>query len=230
MKKTKVSCDLKSCDFCKRCLPEWLPAIDANRQNQLFKKGKILFTEGEPVTGMYFINSGVVKVHKKWSDEKELIIRFANKGAIIGHRGLGSELIFPVSATVIEDASVCFIPLEFFNASLKVNHDFLYWLMLFFADELKLSERRMRNLAHMSVKGRLALALINLKDKFGTQDDGSIDIQLSKQDLASYAGATYETVFRILNEMEEEKLITVSGKSIQIISAEELVKISQPPL
>ena len=168
MKKNKKECDLKSCFLCKLCLREWLPAIEANKKTLHFKKGELIFKEGDEVKGIYFVFSGTVKVHTKWGKEKELIIRFAKNGDIIGHRGLGDEIIYPVSGTALEAVTVCFISLDFFMSSLKVNYDFMYQLMLFFAAELKQSERKMRNLAHMPVKGRIAQALLLLKNKFGT--------------------------------------------------------------
>ena len=171
--------------------------------------------------GMFFVYDGTVKVHKKWG-EKELIMRFAKKGDIVGHRGLGNELVYPVSATVLETSTVCFISNEFFQSSLKVNHEFLYALMLFFAEELKVSERKMRNMAHMPVKGRIANALMLLQNKFGKTDQGSINITLSRQDLASYAGTTYETVFRVLNELEDAGYITTSEKEIVIANEDGL--------
>ena len=173
------------------------------------------------MTGIYFVFSGKVKVHKKWGD-KELIVRFANQGAIVGHRGLGTSLVYPVSATAIEPVTVCFIDLDFFLATLKVNHDFTYQLMMFFADELQVSERKMRNLAHMSVKGRVAQALLTLRDRFGVTNEGYIDINLSRQDLASFAGTTYETVFRIMNEFTQDDIVSVAGKNIVIKNADKL--------
>lgn len=228
MKKTKKGCDLKSCTFCKICLKEWLPAIDINRQTLHVNKGEEFITEGEKVTGVYFVYEGAVKVHKKWG-EKELIVRFAKKGDIVGHRGLGNDIYYPVSATAIEPSLVCFIDIDFFISSLKVNQEFLFQLMMFFAEELKVSERKMRNLAHMPVKGRVAQALLTLREKFGLTPDGFIDLILTKQDLASYTGATYETVFRVLNEMVEENLVKLSGKSIRILDNEKLTAITNLP-
>ena len=98
MKKSKHDCDLKSCFFCTLCLKDWLPAVDANRKTFHFKKGEVIFKEGDPVTGVYFVYQGKVKVHKQWGD-KELIIRFANQGQIFGHRGLGHNSIYPISGT-----------------------------------------------------------------------------------------------------------------------------------
>lgn len=215
MKKGKDLCDLKSCMFCKLCLTEWLPVIDANRKMVTINKGELLFNEGELMTGIYFIYKGLVKVHKKWG-QKELIVRFAQQGDIVGHRGLGGDNTYPVSGTALQKVTACFIPLDIFTASLKVNYEFMHQLMLFFAEELKLSERKMRNLAHMNVKERIAQALLSLKSKFGIAEEGHINILLSKQDLASYTATTYETVFRVMTHLAEKGIIAFDGKKIFI--------------
>ncbi len=226
MKKNKKDCDLKSCFLCKRCLPEWLPAIDGNKKTLHFKKGEEIFTEGEPVNGMYFIYTGTVKVHKKWGKEKELIIRFAKDGDIIGHRGLGEEIIYPVSCTALEATTVCFIDLDFFNATLRVNSECTIGLLMFYAEELQRSEKKMNHLAHMQVKGRIAYSLLSLKNKFGVTPEGAIDIILSRQDLASYAGTTYETIFRILNEFTEAGYISISNKNIALLNEEQMIYLT----
>jgi len=165
MAKHKNDCDLTSCFLCRLCIKEWLPAVDAQRKNFHFKKGELLFREGDEVPGMYFIFSGTVKVHKQWGKEKELICAFCTQGRYCRAPGPGQGHHYPVSATALEPVTVCFIDLEFFYATLKVNHEFLVQLMLFYAQELKESERNMRNLAHMTVKGRVANALLQLQQK-----------------------------------------------------------------
>jgi CRP-like cAMP-binding protein len=226
MKRNKKSCDLKSCTLCQLCLKEWLPAVNATRQCLHFQKGELLFEEGKKVAGIYFIYNGAVKVHKKWDDEKELIVRIAVKGDIVGHRGLGKDIYYPVSGTALEPTDVCFVDLDFFMSTLKVNHDFLFTLMLFFAGELKESEKRMRNLAHMPVKGRVAQALLSLQEKFGVTKEGWINIALSRQDLASYAGATYETVFRVITELTESGILQTQGKNIAVADIKKLTELT----
>ena len=219
MKKKTTSCDLKSCFLCQRCLPEWVPAAGVHRKNLAYKKGELIFEEGDEVNGIFFVYSGTVKVHKKWGSEKELIIRFAQKGSLFGHRGLGKDHRYPISATALEPVEVCYFDLEFFQASLKVNPGLSQGLLQFFADELQASERKMRDIAHMQVKGRVALALLELQDDFGSTPEGYIGLTLSRQDLASLVGATYETVFRIINELSQEGLIQLDGKQIRIADA-----------
>jgi CRP/FNR family transcriptional regulator len=217
MKSKKTVCDLKTCFLCRHCEKEWLPAVEANRRNLYFKKGEIIFGEGETMKGMFFVIKGSVKVHKKWGADKELIIRFAHSGDILGHRGLGNDTEYSVSATALEPVAVCFIDLDFFHASLKMNSAFLFQLMMFFAEELKVSERKMRDLAHMQAKGRVARALISLKEKFGEDDASNINMHVNRQNLASYAGTTYETAFRILNDFAEDGVIRVDGNQISIL-------------
>ncbi|MES2828066.1 MAG: Crp/Fnr family transcriptional regulator [Bacteroidota bacterium] len=212
--------------MCQLTLPEWHTAIAAHKRNFIAKKGEAIINEGDPVTGVYFVTQGNVKVHKKWGD-KELILRFANNGAIFGHRGLSSkDALYPISATALENTSLCFVEMEFFLSTIKVNHDFAYGLLMFYADELNASEKKMRNLALMSVKSRFAVALLGLRDQFGTNEDGCINVDLSRQDLAAYTGATYETVFRTMNEVLAENLIAIKGKMISIIDEQGLILLS----
>lgn len=226
MKKSKVTLGDTNCFLSKNCLKEWLPAILLHKKNFKVKKGEVIFKEGDPVTGIFFANDGNVKIHKKWGD-KELIIRFAKDGAIFGHRGIGGDEKYPVSATALEPGVVSYIDMDFFETTLKVNSEFTYKLLLFFATELRESEKKMRNLAHMPVKGRVAEALISLQNQFGLTEAGLINIDLSRQDLASFAGATYETVFRVINELVQDKLIALSGKRISITNYELLFKLTQ---
>ncbi|HSN07639.1 MAG TPA: Crp/Fnr family transcriptional regulator [Hanamia sp.] len=225
MKKVKEGCDLKSCFLCNNCLNDWLPAIDTHKQNFAYKKGEVIFEEGSEVKGIYFLYKGKVKVYRKWGLQKQLILHFAKEGDIIGYRGLGNENVYPVSAAALEDSVLCFLDTSFFESTLRVNHEFTYKLMQFYANELQHAEKRMRNLAHMDVKGRVAETLLMLKKDFGENKNGFLNITLTKQDLASFTGTTYETFFRIINELSKQKLVRMSGKDITISNPSKLEKL-----
>lgn len=224
MKKVDV-CNLKTCFLCKNCLKHWLPAIAANKENFSFKKNQKIFEQGSPVEGLYFLFKGRVKVHKKWIDDKQLILHFAKEGDIIGHRGMGNQKVYPVSATALNEVILCFIDSAFFETTLQVNHKFTYTLMQLYANELQLAERRIGNLIHLDVKARVAETLLMLKKDFGQNKEGYINITLTKQDLASYAGTTYETFFRMITEMEQEKIVRLYGKDIAILKESRLEKL-----
>ena len=70
MKISKKKFDTSQCFLSINCIKEWLPAIEANKTVFEFKKGEVLFNEGDLVKGMYFVYAGCVKVHKRWGDKE----------------------------------------------------------------------------------------------------------------------------------------------------------------
>lgn len=225
MKETKDACNLNNCFLCTHSVKDWLPAIGAHKKNFTVKKGESIFKEGDPFKGIYFVYTGKFKVHTRWNNDKEFIIRFAKPGDILGHMGLGNNPVYPASTTALEPATLCYIDLDFFESTLNVNHKFTNALMRFFADELQKSEKRMRNLVHMPVKERIALAMLNLKKMFGTDATGAINIELTRQDLSSYAAVSYETWFKVTQDFIQENLIAVTGKSITLQNEAALQKL-----
>jgi CRP-like cAMP-binding protein len=226
MKEIKNTCDVSNCYLCSHCSKDWAIAIASHKKNYEVKKGQHIFVEGEPVANIYFVYSGKIKIHKRWDAEKEIIIRFAQPGNILGHMGLGNEPIYPVTTTAIETSVICAIDLDFFESTLNVNPKLTYSLMKLFANELQESEKRMRNLVHMPVKERIALALLNLKKQFGTTIQGNIAIELSRQDLSSFAAVAYETLFKVMNEFQHNNWVETDGKNIRLINEDALKAIT----
>ncbi len=218
---SKATCDLASCLFCQACIPEWKELTALKKQTLLFKKGEQIFSEGDPVRGMFFTLSGAVKVHKQWVDQKELIIRFATGGDVIGIRGFG-DTTFRVSATALEPTKICCIPHDHLQNSLATNPALSYRLMQVYAAELQRAEQRMSDLAHLDVKGRTAESILMLQKTFGIDTEGFINITISRQDIASYAGTIYETVFKIFTEWINAAIIETVGKRIRIMNGEKL--------
>ena len=219
------SCNLSSCFLCSHCLPEWKELVAVKKKTFRFRKGEMIFREGEPVNGIYFLYSGAVKVHKQWVDQKELIIRFTREGDILGHRGFGAGEMYPVSATALTESKACFISNNFLETTLKADHGFTYKLMQVYATELQKAETRMRNLALMDVKGRIAGTLLELKETFGVGKDKHISVPVTRQDIASYSGTIYETVFKFLKTLTAEKTVSATGKSIRIHNEKKLQSI-----
>ncbi|WP_293902358.1 MULTISPECIES: Crp/Fnr family transcriptional regulator [unclassified Sphingobacterium] len=228
MKSKKVNTCDHSCVMCRYVLQDWLGQIDLHRKNIKLKKGEQFITEGESVRGIYFIQSGLVKVHRNLGD-KETIVRFAKKGDIVGHRGISTEqTVYPISATTLDVTQLCFVELPFFLSTLRINPELSYQLMLFFADELHLSEQKMTQLTQLPVKNRLAWSLLLIYRIFGEKNtNGYIGLSLSKKDLSSYVGTTYETVYRMLGELIDLEVIAMDKKDIFIKNFQLLHDLSE---
>jgi CRP-like cAMP-binding protein len=226
MKEIKALCNLEDCFLCTYCIKDWLPAIGTNRKNFQVKKGQKIFNEGDKVTGIYFVYSGTVKVHKRWDADKELILRFAKKGDILGHLGLGDNTAYPVTTTALEECVVCYIEMAFFESTINVNPKFTYALLKFFANELQESEKRASTLIHMPAKERIALALLNLKKQFGVDEEAVIAIDLTRQDLAAYAAVSYETLFKVIQEFLQLNIVQLRGKSFKLVTEAALLSMT----
>lgn len=94
--------------------------------------------------------------------------------------------------------------------------------MQFYATELQKAEQRMSDLVHMDVKGRIARAILDMEATFRNREDGFINITISRQDIASYAGTIYETVFKVFTEWIKAGLIITEGKHIKIMNRKKL--------
>jgi CRP/FNR family transcriptional regulator len=209
-------CIHELCFLCKHSLPQWRTLIASRKSILSFKKGKKIFREGDPVKGIFFVYTGSVKVSKNWGGQKELIIRFAKAGGVLGFRGFGGDLVYPISATALEDCTVCFIDNDFLELSLIANGSLTHQLLQLYAAELQKTEKRMRDLVLREVKDRIVLALVEISEGFGTGEDDFLALPISRQDIASYAGTTYETVFKFFTELSGKNILTTSGKQIRI--------------
>lgn len=205
-----------------------LQFIDENKSINTYRKGDVLYREGNRILGCYCVNSGILKIYKTGLDGKEQIIAFAQKGDITGYRSVLSNEPACTTAEVIEDASICFIPSNIMFACVKKNSDFALSLMQLTCKELNQANSYIKDIAQKTVRERLAEVLLMLEDTFGKDAEGYLTISLTRSELSNIVGTATESVIRLLSDLKNEKVIMMSGKKIKIINRSELNKISNP--
>ncbi len=210
----------------KICSKEWLEFIDSRKKELEVEKGNAIFKAGDETKGLFIIESGKIKVTYKQYDGSERLIRLAKKGDVLGHRGFGGSWKYPISAYALESSKLSFIPVKTFNTIAKINPNFTYGLMMFFAEELRKSEAKIKR---YPVKILVARALFDNYRAFGFEEDSNkLCYTLSRKDIASKAGTTYETVVRSLAQFKKEKLIDFEGKAIRILDVDRLREYARP--
>jgi len=190
-----------------------------------YKRGDIVYHEGNRVGGIYCIGKGIVKHYKTGIDGKEQIVRFSKKGDIFGFRSVLSEEVACTSTKVIEDASICFIPVGNFFDWIKHNSDFSMRIMKLSCKELGEANQYIIDIAQKSVRERLAEFLLLLLDNFGTDSDGNINISLTREEIAGLVGTATESVIRLLSEFKADNLIELERRHIKILNAKQLKRI-----
>lgn len=220
-------CIVRQFNSLKHLSREELVRVSACKTSKFIKKGEPLFEEGDRINGIFCIKDGVCKVSKMSENGRNQIISLIKKGDLLGERSLISDEPSNLKAVALNDMEVCFVPKEEIIRDLEKNPDFTMSVLKDLAKTLKKSDNVIIDMAQKTVKQRLAETLIRLKDKFDMNDDGIINLQLSREDFANIVGTATESAIRLLSEFKKKGLVEFKGKEIKILNAQELEKISQ---
>jgi len=198
--------------------------LDSYKTCNTYKKGQVIFEEDTYPHGLYCINRGKIKITQTGADGRDQIIHLVKDGDIMGYRAILSGDKYSGSATAIETSSVCFIPIKVFTGMVEKNAKLAFKIIHLFSDELKTAERTITDLAQKSVKERLAQGILLLKESYGYEADGcTINITITREEIASIVGTARETATRLLGELSKEKSIELNGKKIKILNQQKLI-------
>lgn len=210
--------------FCHLELEE-LAAFDTTKSCMSYKKGQVIFNEGGHPLGLFCINDGKVKIEHSGQDGKEQIVRMAKGGDVLGYRALLSNERYNASAVALDDTDVCFIPRDSFFGVLKSNPGLSLEIIKMLSTELRKAEQSITDLAQKPVRERMAEALLFLKETYGLdEDNATISIVLSREDIANLVGTATETAIRLLSEFKKDAIVESVGKKIKIINNNKLIK------
>ena len=219
-----TECSVESRVFCALSR-EQKGKLSQDKGNNFYKKGQVIFYEGNYSNGIYCIHNGKVKLTKLGEDGKEQVVRFAKTSDILGYRSSLSSEPYNATAVAMEDCYICHLSREKFISLMAENHKLSWNTMQVLSQDLKHAEQHLINIAQKTVKERIADALVLLYNTFGVKEDGkSLNIILSRSEIADIAGTTTETTIRTLGGLNEEGLIFLKGKTIQILDLKKLIK------
>lgn len=193
----------------------------------MYKKGQVIFHEGNRPHGVFCINEGKVKITRMGSDGKEQIVRLAKHGDVLGYRALIEGSKYSASAVALDDSKICFLSSDDFNHLVDNNMKVANDLLRLVAKALGEAEQKMTQLALKPVRERLAEALLLLQKTYGQVGVSPFSIAISREDLAAIVGTAKETVIRTLSEFKDDNIITAQGSTITIVDHSKLVKITQ---
>lgn len=210
-------CIIKEFNSLKSLTREELMRVSACKTGKLYKKGQVIFEEGETLNGVYCVRDGVCKLSKLSENGKDQVVKLVVKGGLLGKRSLVSEQKTNLSAVALNDMEMCFIPKSEIMNDLSKNPKFTLDVLKEMAHDLKESDESLVNMAQKSVKARMSEILLYVHDNFGTDAEEYLSIVLSREDYASIVGTATESAIRILSSFKKEGFIATSGKRIKIL-------------
>jgi CRP-like cAMP-binding protein len=211
------SCTIRTHPLFRHLNEAELQDIIFNKITETYKRGSIIYQEGNRMKGFYCVQSGIIKIYQTGFDGKEQIIRFAKPGDIIGYRSVISNEPACTSTEVIEHAVLCHISTEILLNLVKNNGNFAVELMKLTCKELGEANSYITDIAQKTVKERLAEILIHLDEEFGENDQGVLGISLTREELSNIVGTATESIIRLLSEFKNQGYIEINGRKIKIL-------------
>ncbi|MFZ9978276.1 MAG: Crp/Fnr family transcriptional regulator [Candidatus Kapaibacteriota bacterium] len=189
------------------------------------KDGDYIFQEGKYPSGIFCIHKGKIKLSRDGQEGREHIVRFAKEGDILGYKALITGGTYSASAVALDDCHICVIPRELFFETIQHNPKLAMKMMEILTNELNNAEERVMELAQKTVRERLAETLLILLETFGTEEDGeTINVSLTREEIANIVGTATESVIRLLADFKKSELIELKGRKIAIKKPIALIK------
>lgn len=210
------------------CLPDWLAYTQNNKSSLYLPDNYPIFNAGELVRGIYILCSGKAKVMLEKETNNVDLIRLAGSGQVLGHRGFSEKMVYPISAKTLCESEIAYISNEDFFKLVRENKDLAMYMMMFFADELLMSEQTFQISGMKTSREKVAYALVRIINAFSYTDitNKQIDFGLSFHELATFAKISYSTFLRVLANLTEEGILLKRTEEYYIADEVALVKIA----
>ncbi|MES9957866.1 MAG: fumarate/nitrate reduction transcriptional regulator Fnr [Sedimenticola sp.] len=228
----KVAC--KNCSLTTLCLPMGLEQEDVEKLDEIVKRsrplhrGDHLFREGDKFHSLYVVKTGSVKTYAPSEDGGEQVLGFHLPGELIGLDAIEKEQ-HHCSAKVLETSAICEIPfvsLEQLSCEVPSLQHQMYRLL---SREIGHDEDMLTLLGKRNAEERLAAFLLSLSERFKRRGFSASDfyLSMSRHEIGSYLGLAVETVSRLFTRFQDEGLLKVERKHIQLLDIERLSCVVQ---
>lgn len=189
-------------------------------------KGYFIYHENEYPKGFVCLLEGNAKVVKMGINGRGQIIRMVRPMGILGYRALFAEENYRSSAQTLDNSVIAIIDRAILFEIMHSNAEISLHILKLIACELGLSNLRTMTLTQKYIRGRLADALLFLIETYDFAPDGTIDVTLSREDMAQLSSMTTSNAIRTLSSFATDGVVELIGKRIKVLDLERLKKIS----
>ncbi|MGE3842044.1 MAG: Crp/Fnr family transcriptional regulator [Vicinamibacterales bacterium] len=194
-----------------------------------YRRGDVIFAEGDPAEAFYVVASGRVKIFKSTSAGKEVILEIFGIGDPLGAVAVYQGFPFPATATALELTTCVVVPRRQFFDLLERHPSLVRGLLLGLTTRLIDLTGRLAELTGTRVEARLAKEFLKMAAEAGDRDgiEEHIPVVLSRQDLADLAGTTIETAIRVMSRWSKQGLVRTEKDGFVITDRDALEALSE---
>jgi len=202
--------------FFKEIAPDVLDHIIPFMYEKTFKKGSIIFFEGDEGDEIFFIRSGAVNIHS-FDGVKKVILAFLQEGDYFGEMALIKPGLYrSATAETTQLTRLYTLRRNDFEKLIMDNPTLAFHLLGDTMERLRRANQQIYDLTFLNVRTRIVKRLIRLSEEFGatTPQGVRIELKITHQQMAEMVGAVRETVTKVLLELQESGLIRIRDKKI----------------
>lgn len=202
--------------------------IVENFSTHTFKKNQVIYAEDELPESLWCLLKGKVKLYKDGIGGRQQILRLIRPVQYFGYRAYFAGEPYVSTAAAFEPSVLGSIPMTVVEDLIQNNIKLAWFFIHELSRNLGGSDTKIVNLTQKHIRGRLAEALIALRDSYGYEDDNAtLKIYMAREDLANLSNMTTSNAIRTLSGFVAEKILVVDGRRIKIINENALRKISK---
>jgi CRP-like cAMP-binding protein len=209
---------LRSCQLFTGLAPQDLGNIAAVTVLKSLEKGEYLFHEGDTAHGFYVVQRGAINVHRVNAAGKEQIIHVFRVGDSFAEIALASERGYPADARALEPSQVLLVQKDGILALLKRQPELALRMLGSMSSHLRVLVGQLEDLTLKDVETRLANWLVKRCPDPQSERPVPIELTMTKRVLAAELGTISETFSRTLAKFRHQKLISVKGKVVTVLS------------
>ncbi|BCJ27570.1 MULTISPECIES: Crp/Fnr family transcriptional regulator [Actinocatenispora] len=206
--------------------PEAAEALAKDLDIVEFRKGDVVFTEGEPGDSLYIVLSGKVKLGRRAADGRQNLIAIMGPSDMVGELSLFDPGPRTATGTAVTDLRLARLRKAAMRPWLTNRPEIAEQLLRVLARRLRRTNDSLADLIFTDVPGRVAKNLLQMAGRFGTRDGGVLRVthDLTQEELAQLVGASRETVNKALADFASRGWLRLDGKSVIILDPERLAR------
>lgn len=206
--------------------PEAVQALLTELETVRFPRGTTIFNEGEPGDRLYIIIDGKVKLARHSSDGRENLLTIMGPSDMFGELSIFDPGPRTSSAVCVTEVTAASMNSDLLHQWIDDHPDISAQLLRMLARRLRRTNNSLADLIFTDVPGRVAKALLQLANRFGTQEGANLRVthDLTQEEIAQLVGASRETVNKALATFAHRGWIRLEGKSVLIVDTESLAK------
>lgn len=194
---------------------------------QRFPKHSTIFVQGQKLSTIYFIQSGIIKTAKVDRDGNEQVLCLLQRGEMFPHVGFLNDVPYPGTAVSVTDCQLFAISVNDFDRLLERNPLIMKAVLKSMDQRLHYLQRRLQEVISGDVFHKVVSSLIRFAEESGVSKGEGVYIAIpfTHQDLANMLGTSRESVNRVLNQLKKNQILQINRKGIFISNLDALEKI-----